>query len=156
VYAEDPDNQDLPSPGRILLCVPPQGPGVRFDAGIETGSEVTVHYDPLLAKLITWGRDRSEAIERMSGALRDAVVLGVRTNLSRLQDIVGHVAFREGALHTGFLDEHASEWRAQAALSDVARDAVARALRLDPKATSVKDRAPDPWATLGAWRVGGA
>jgi len=51
-HAEDPDNDDLPSPGRILLCVPPQGPGVRFDSGVETGSEVTIHYDPLLAKLV--------------------------------------------------------------------------------------------------------
>ena len=155
VYAEDPDNDDLPSPGRILLCVPPQGPGVRFDSGIETGSEVTVHYDPLLAKLITWGRDRTEAIERMRAALRETVVLGVRTNLSRLQDVLAHPAFGEGALHTGFLDEHAGAWKGPQPLPDLARAAVARALRLVP--TTPEDPAPpDPWSALGAWRGGGA
>ncbi len=154
VYAEDPDNGDLPSPGRIVLCVPPQGPGVRFDSGIETGSEVTVHYDPLLAKLVTWGRDRTEAIERMAAALRETVVLGVRTNLARLQDILAHPAFREGDFHTGFLDEHKNDWKAQDALPETARDAVARALRLAVAAPTGAP-APDPWVSLGAWRVGG-
>jgi acetyl-CoA carboxylase biotin carboxylase subunit len=155
VNAEDPDNQDLPSPGRILLCVPASGPGVRFDSGIETGSEVTVHYDPLLAKLITWGRDRSESIERMAAALRDTVVLGVRTNLGRLQDILAHPAFRAGDLHTGFLDEHARDWKPSEPLPELARDAVARALRLETAPESGRLAPPDPWATLGAWRVGG-
>src|SRR6185295_6442584 len=84
LYAEDPARDDLPSPGRILHLTAPEGPGVRFDSGVETGSEVTVHYDPLLAKLVTWGADRSESAARMREALRQTVVLGVATNLARL------------------------------------------------------------------------
>ena len=69
LYAEDPQNDDLPSPGRVLHLSEPEGPGIRVDSGLDAGSEVTVHYDPLLAKVITWGRDRPEAIERMRDAL---------------------------------------------------------------------------------------
>ena len=70
LYAEDPAQGDLPSPGTILHLSAPAGPGVRFDSGVETGSEVTVHYDPLLAKLVTWGADRAESVERMAGSAR--------------------------------------------------------------------------------------
>src|SRR5262249_48274802 len=106
LYAEDPDRDDLPSPGRVLHFVPPEGPGIRVDSGIAAGSEVTVHYDPLLAKLVTWGADRDEAVPRMPEALARTVVLGVVTNLARLRAIVEHPAFRAGELHTGFIDEH--------------------------------------------------
>ena len=85
----------------------PEGPGIRVDAGVATGSEVTVHYDPLLAKLVTWGavarESRSSAWRTRS---REHVVLGVATNQSRLRAIVAHPAFLAGDLHTGFLDEH--------------------------------------------------
>jgi 3-methylcrotonyl-CoA carboxylase alpha subunit len=155
VYAEDPDNDDLPAPGRVLLCVPPIAPGVRFDAGIETGSEVTVHYDPLLAKLVTHGADRAFAIARMRAALRETVVLGLRTNLARLQAILDHPEFVAGNLHTGFLDEHKRALAERASLPDEALAAAAAALQL-----SNGDRQPaqvtDPWSRLGAWRIGGA
>jgi acetyl/propionyl-CoA carboxylase alpha subunit len=130
VYAEDPDNDDLPAPGRVLLCVPPIAPGVRFDAGIETGSEVTVHYDPLLAKLVTHGADRAFAIARMRAALRETVVLGLRTNLARLQAILDHPEFVAGNLHTGFLDEHKEALAKRASLPDEALAAAAAALQL--------------------------
>jgi len=155
LYAEDPDNDDLPSPGRILHLAAPEGPGIRFDSGIATGSEVTVHYDPLLAKLITWGRDRPEAVERMAAALRGTAVLGVVTNLARLQAIVGHPAFRKGDLHTGFLDEHLRDTRAPACPPTEAVAAAVAALhgaRPGPGARAIA--APDPWASLGPWRIG--
>jgi len=151
----DPDNNDLPSPGRILHLAAPEGPGIRFDSGIATGSEVTVHYDPLLAKLVTWGWDRGEAMERMAAALRRTAVLGVVTNLARLQAVVGHPAFRKGDLHTGFLDEHL---RAPAAPACPPPEAVAAAVaalhrsRPDPRPRPA--RAPDPWDALGPWRLG--
>jgi 3-methylcrotonyl-CoA carboxylase alpha subunit len=155
VYAEDPDHDDLPSPGRVLLCIPPLAPGVRFDAGVETGSEVTVDYDPLLAKLVTHGADRAFAIARMRAALRETVVLGVRTNLARLQAILDHPEFVAGNLHTGFLDEHKQALGVRTPLPDDALAAAAAALQL-----SAGDRQPvaaaDPWAGLGAWRIGGA
>jgi len=157
VYAEDPDQDDLPSPGRILLHVAPQGPGVRFDSGVETGSEVTVHYDPLLAKLVTWGADRADALSRMRVALRETVVLGVRTNLARLQAILEHPDFVSGKLHTGFLDQHAQALAAREALPDEAFAAVAAALHLangQPGSAARSSQAPDPWSALGSWRLG--
>jgi 3-methylcrotonyl-CoA carboxylase alpha subunit len=155
LYAEDPDNDDLPSPGRILHLTAPEGPGVRFDSGIAAGSEVTVHYDPLLAKVITWGWDRAEAALRMAAALRRTAILGVVTNLSRLQTIVGHPAFQKGDLHTGFLDEHLRETTAPACPPPEAVAAAVAALqtqRARPAARAVS--VPDPWASLGPWRLG--
>ena len=107
LYAEDPDHDDRPAPGRILHYAAPEGPGIRFDSGVAAGSEVTVHYDPMLAKLVTWGLDREEAVQRMRAALRRTVVLGVTTNLARLQAIVDHPAF-VGRLHgqPGVVDHH--------------------------------------------------
>lgn len=154
IYAEDPDNDDLPCPGRVVLCVPPQGPGVRFDSGVETGSRVTVHYDPLLAKLVTWGSDREEAAARMAAALRDTVLLGVRTNLGRLQDVLAHPRFRAGALHTGFLDEHAAELAPAHELPDEAVAAVAAALHGEAWPRAAAARVPEPWDSLGPWRLG--
>jgi 3-methylcrotonyl-CoA carboxylase alpha subunit len=158
VYAEDPDNDDLPSPGRILLCVPPVAPGVRFDAGVETGSAVTVHYDPLLAKLVTHGPDRGFAIARMRAALRETVVLGVRTNLARLQAILEHPEFVAGRLHTGFLEEHKQALAVREPLSDDALAAAAAALSLSngrPARGEPRREAEDPWSRLGPWRLGG-
>ena len=153
LYAEDPDRDDLPSPGRVLHYVPPEGPGVRFDSGIEEGSEVTVHYDPLLAKLVTWGRDRSESVARMGAALRETVVLGVVTNLARLCAIVAHEAFRAGALHTGFIDEHLASPVPGPELTDEGLAATAMALLAAGPGPTRK--ASDPFARVGPWRLGG-
>jgi len=150
LYAEDPDHDDRPAPGRILHYAAPEGPGVRFDSGVATGSEVTVHYDPLLAKLVTWGRDRDEAVQRMRAALRRTVVLGVTTNLARLQAIVDHPAFRGGALHTGFIEEHLAGHTAPAVAPPEAVAAALAAVRL---ASPAPAGAPDPWETLGPWRL---
>jgi 3-methylcrotonyl-CoA carboxylase alpha subunit len=155
LYAEGPD--DLPSPGRVLLLAAPEGPGVRFDAGIASGSEVTVHYDPMLAKIVTWGRDRTESIERMRAALTDAVVLGVVTNTARLRAIVAHPAFVAGDLHTGFLDEHLREATDPPPLPREALAAALAALQQTPSSTGrARTQAPDPWSSLGAWRLGSA
>jgi 3-methylcrotonyl-CoA carboxylase alpha subunit len=150
LYAEDPDQDDRPAPGRVLHYAAPEGPGVRFDSGVASGSDVTVHYDPLLAKLVTWGRDREESVQRMAAALRRTVVLGVTTNLSRLQAIVDHPAFRAGALHTGFIDEHLAAQRSPAPPPEAI--AAARAAARSRGATPNSDEAPaDPWETLGSW-----
>jgi 3-methylcrotonyl-CoA carboxylase alpha subunit len=155
IYAEDPDNDDLPSPGRILHLAVPEGPGIRFDSGVATGSEVTVHYDPLLAKLVTWGRDREESVERMSAALDRTAVLGVVTNLGRLRAILAHPAFRAGELHTGFIDEHLDEVAPPACPPPEAVAAVLAALRLERRpAASASTRPPEPWERLGPWRIG--
>jgi acetyl/propionyl-CoA carboxylase alpha subunit len=153
LYAEDPANDDLPSPGRILHLSTPEGPGLRFDAGIAAGDEVSIHYDPLLAKIVCWGRERAESIERMAAALRRTAVLGVTTNLARLRAIVDAPAFRAGDLHTGFIEEHISQLASDAAPPPEALAAAAAALHVSqPQRTGVP-AAPDPWQSLTGWRL---
>ncbi len=110
IYAEDPANDFLPSTGLVLDWTPPCGDHIRVDSGVETGSDVGIHYDPMLAKVITWGEDRAEATQRMIGALGDLSVIGPTTNRAFLVDVLRHPAYGEGALSTGFLAEHFSEW----------------------------------------------
>jgi acetyl-CoA carboxylase biotin carboxylase subunit len=163
LYAEDPLHDDLPSPGRVLHLSEPEGPGIRVDSGLDTGSEVTVHYDPLLSKIITWGGDRQEAIERMRDALRRTVILGIATNLARLRAVVEHPAFAAGDLHTGFIEEHliagARHSSGEAPSSSPPLLAIAAAAAALARGTSAvragRRSAPDPWASLGAWRLGG-
>jgi 3-methylcrotonyl-CoA carboxylase alpha subunit len=153
LYAEDPARDDLPSPGRILHLSAPEGPGVRFDAGIAASDEVTVHYDPLLAKLITWGRERQESIERMAAALQQTAVLGVVTNLARLQAIVAAPAFQRGELHTGFIEEQLAPLTAEPCPPLEALAAAAAALYLARAPGGAGPAAPDPWLSLGGWRL---
>jgi 3-methylcrotonyl-CoA carboxylase alpha subunit len=102
VYAEDPATF-LPSTGRVTLFAPADGTGIRNDAGLESGDEVTVHYDPMLAKLIVGAPDRAAAIARLRRALDEYAVLGVTTNLPLLRAIAAHPDFAAGATRTDFL-----------------------------------------------------
>jgi acetyl-CoA carboxylase biotin carboxylase subunit len=107
IYAEDPAKGFMPSPGRLTRLVLPQGPGVRLECGVAEGVEVSVHYDPLLAKLITTGRDRDEAIDRMSAALDAFVVEGVKTAIPFHQRVMRSDLFRSGAVHTQLIEQGA-------------------------------------------------
>ena len=107
IYAEDPAKGFLPSPGRITRLVLPEGPGVRLECGVAEGVEVTVHYDPLLAKLITTGVTRDEAIARMSGALEGFVVEGVKTAIPFQQRVMQSALFRAGTVHTQMVEQGA-------------------------------------------------
>jgi 3-methylcrotonyl-CoA carboxylase alpha subunit len=99
----------LPSTGTITRWSPPEGPGVRLDSGVTTGSEVSLYYDPMLAKLIVFGSDRSHAIARFECALEDFIVGGVRTNVPLLLWIARDEAFRDGATTTSFLAQRLDE-----------------------------------------------
>jgi acetyl/propionyl-CoA carboxylase alpha subunit len=112
ISAEDPANRFYPSTGRVLALRAPAGPGVRLDSGIEAGMEVGVHYDPLLAKLITWGADREQARRRMRRALDEYLILGLKTTIPFHRWLLDHPAFRAGQMDTGFLER---EWRPDAA-----------------------------------------
>jgi acetyl/propionyl-CoA carboxylase alpha subunit len=138
----------------VLHLAEPEGPGIRVDSGLAKDVLVTVHYDPLLAKIVAWGRDRDEARARMREALRSTVVLGVVTNLARLRAIVEHPAFAAGELHTGFIDEHLKDLAPPACPPPIALAALATALRLG-RTGGARRKASDPWATLGPWRLGG-
>jgi 3-methylcrotonyl-CoA carboxylase alpha subunit len=154
LYAEDPARGDLPSPGRLLLWVAPEGPGVRFDAGVETGSEVSVHYDPMLAKLVTSGRDRVESIQRMRAALLGTVVLGVATNRERLLEILAHPEFEAGALHTRFVEDHLPPPAGPVPPPPEAVAAALAALHATGPAARATPGPRDPWGELGRWRLG--
>lgn len=106
LYAEDPANGYLPSTGEVLVFEPPRAPGVRVDIGITAGSEVTVHYDPMLAKLIVAAENRPVAIARLRSALDAFAVLGVATNIRLLQAIADDADFQAGDATTAFLETH--------------------------------------------------
>ena len=105
IYAEDPDNNFFPSPGRILARNVPSGPGIRFDDGVYAGWTVPTDYDPMLGKLIAWGGDRNEAIARMRRALDEYYVAGIKTNVSLFRRILAEPDFVRGEIHTKWLDE---------------------------------------------------
>jgi 3-methylcrotonyl-CoA carboxylase alpha subunit len=109
IYAEDPDNDFLPATGRLLHMVMPAGWRGRVDTGFEQGQSVTASFDPMLAKLITWGDSRFEAVLAMEGALNETVILGLTTNTGWLGRLMRHPAFRDAELDTGFLERHANE-----------------------------------------------
>jgi acetyl-CoA carboxylase biotin carboxylase subunit len=105
IYAEDPDNNFFPSPGKILDRRTPSGPGIRFDDGVYTGWTVPNDYDPLLGKLIAWGGDRTEAIARMRRALGEYYASGIKTNVGLFQRILASRDFQAGAIYTRWLDD---------------------------------------------------
>jgi len=104
IAAEDPYNNYLPSLGRIDFVSEPSGPGVRVDSSIFSGVEIPYFYDPMLAKLIVWGQDRTQAIERMKRALHEYIVIGVQTNIPFHLQLLNDPRFIAGEVHTGFLD----------------------------------------------------
>jgi acetyl-CoA carboxylase biotin carboxylase subunit len=105
IYAEDPNNNFLPSPGTMQHVERPSGPGVRLDTGIYPGWTVPMEYDPLLAKLAVWAETRQDAIARMKRALGEYYVSGIRTNITFFRQILEDPEFQTGHLHTGFIDE---------------------------------------------------
>jgi 3-methylcrotonyl-CoA carboxylase alpha subunit len=172
IYAEDPANHMLPSIGTITRWAPPEGPGVRVDAGVTTGSEVSVYYDPMLAKLIVFGTDRAHAIARLTNALEDFTIDGVRANVPLLLWIARNDAYRAGDTTTSFLAKYLDEsiftrgtLPREAALvcagalllDDLAPWRIARvgvAVRLQHDAQVVEYRA-DSTSTPGEWNISG-
>ncbi len=105
ITAEDPFNNFLPATGRVIRLFRPSGPGIRVDSGIHEGSEVSLYYDPLLAKLVAWGRTREEAVQRMRGALREYRIVGLPTSIPFHQWVMDHEGFLGGAYDTSFLED---------------------------------------------------
>lgn len=157
IYAEDPEADFMPAPGRILFAQYPEGPGVRFDHGIYSGFEVPVHYDPILGKLVVWAEDRNMAIARMIRALRECVILGVRTQVEFLLDVLTSEAFKAGDNHTRFIEDHFAAWKPDqnanclAALGCVAYDMVAPKVGTSSVAQANQTGFLSPWQTLGPW-----
>ena len=104
VYAEDPDNNFFPSPGKIVRLRTPSGPGVRDDGGVYEGWTVPIDYDPLISKLATWGATREEAIARSERALREYQIQGIKSNIGFFLEVLRDPDFRKGDFDTGFID----------------------------------------------------
>jgi acetyl-CoA carboxylase biotin carboxylase subunit len=122
VYAEDPDNNFLPSPGRINFLQAPAGPGIRDDSGVRSGSEVSIHYDPMISKLAAWGRTRAEAIDRLRRALDEYRVEGIKTTLPFFREIVRDDEFIDGRLDTAFISRFNERRQAARELSNRSDD----------------------------------
>jgi acetyl/propionyl-CoA carboxylase alpha subunit len=104
LYAEDPFRRFAPSPGRIQWLRLPQGPGIRNDAGVYGGSEISIHYDPMIAKLIVWGRDREEAMRRLARALAELRIVGIKTNVPLFEALLANADFRAARFDIHWLD----------------------------------------------------
>ena len=162
IYAEDPDKNFAPSPGKLEVYRPADGIGVRVDGGVYEGASVSVHYDPMVAKLVVWGSDRVEAIERLRRALSEFTVEGIKTSIPFHQRVVDHPVFIAGKYDTGFIETHmsgkdaadvdAEELRAARMLAAIAayRRDTARARR-SPQQQGVG--AADPWKDFGRRRL---
>jgi acetyl/propionyl-CoA carboxylase alpha subunit len=153
VYAEDPSAEFLPQAGRILLCRPPHLPGVRVDSGIREGDTVSVHYDPLLAKVIATAPDRPQAVARLASALREFPILGVRTNVSYLLRVLADPTFQQGGMHTTYLETASAAEPTQGDAPPFVLAAMAAA-DADTSAGGASATArSDPWTTLHGWRT---
>jgi acetyl-CoA carboxylase biotin carboxylase subunit len=159
IYAEDPENNFLPCPGKILFLNEPSGPGIRVDTGIYQGWNVPPHYDPILAKLVVWSENRPTAIKRMSGALENYIIIGIKTNLGYLKRVMDTEKFSNGDYHTHFIDDNESELRIpeKHVPGVLARAAMAIAVndRKAQRAVSIDDThyGTTPWQELGQWEI---
>src|SRR5207245_7959708 len=156
IYAEDPEAGFVPSVGRLIGYRPPSGPGVRVDSGVEEDASISVYYDPMIAKLIVHAADRQLGLDRMARALREFLVLGVRTSIPLHRWLLAQPDVRSGQVDTGWLER---EWRANGA--DALREenletaAIAAALLVDGRRSAVVSASADhavPGAD-SAWRL---
>ena len=158
VYAEDPQRNYLPSPGRIQTLRVPSGPGIRDDGGVYPGYTVPIYYDPMISKLSAWAAHRDEAIERLRRALSEYVITGIATNVRWLRKVLDHPDFRTGRYDTGFLSRRAEELKTpnDPALEEPAL--LAAAVRAYRAERAVEGGAPPPSGSASGWRsfqVGG-
>jgi acetyl-CoA carboxylase biotin carboxylase subunit len=159
VYAEDPDNNFLPSPGKITRLKLPQGPGVRDDGGVYEGSQVSIYYDPMISKFATYGQDRRQAIDRMRRALREYEIGGIKTTLPFFRAVMEDEEFIAGKIDTGFIPRF-NERKEKAEVNPGDQDfaIIAAALAYSKAAREInhdpghKSRGPSRWVMSG--RVG--
>jgi acetyl-CoA carboxylase biotin carboxylase subunit len=162
IYAEDPENDFLPSSGKILFLNEPSGPGIRLDSGIYSGCEVPIYYDPILSKLIVWAENREMARQRMIQALDNYVILGVKTSIPFLKDILLSSSFQKARTTTDLIERNFSDWASkkkdkknrELSLIAAAFFTQARGFQSSPELGSGEVKTFSPWKTLGRWRLG--
>lgn len=153
LYAEDPAKKFFPSPGLLHHLKLPEDSGhIRIDTGVRSGDEVTMFYDPMIAKVITWGQDRDDAIRHMERAISEIEVIGLKTNAAFLAEVTGHKAFKNAELDTAFIERHQSDLVPEA--EDIDGEILALAalycLLGERKASAGNS---DPFASTTGWRL---
>lgn len=144
----------IPSPGFVKKSRSPEGNWVRVDSAVYSGSTISVYYDPMIAKLITWGRDRKDAILRMERALKEYQIVGVKTNIAFHEAVLSHPAFRKGHYDTGFVERSMTELKRKSheGYADIAAlAAVVHQLRTKGAAavSTAPSGGPSPWKLAG-------
>jgi 3-methylcrotonyl-CoA carboxylase alpha subunit len=157
VYAEDPARDFLPSIGTLThLHQPTETPHIRVDTGVRQGDAISPHYDPMIAKLVVWGEDRSQALQRLRLALGEYEVVGVQTNIALLRTIAAHPSFGSGAFDTGFIGRHAEVLMPpEAAAGRAILAAGVLTMMEDPAPSSPSEDQYSPWNVPDAWRMNG-
>ncbi|KHT44151.1 3-methylcrotonyl-CoA carboxylase [Alteromonas marina] len=159
IYAEDPNNEFLPSTGTLcLLRTPKENDVVRVDTGVVEGDEVSVFYDPMIAKLVVWGENREIALKRLISALGDYYIDGVSTNIDFLKRVATYPAFVAAELTTTFVEKHHDSLFSATANEETSNDTHANIpamalLSLLNRKASGKNKTPAVWSTAGAWRA---
>ena len=154
IIAEDPAKGFLPSIGKIAFWAEPKGDGVRFDTGFNSASTITQYYDSLIAKLITHSATRSSAIKRLELALEDTHILGVKTNITYLLDVIRHPGFGAGDIDTGFLGRHFPDWHPNVELPEALGDLLGMATASAQQPAAGKTGSTKPaWETADGFRI---
>ena len=159
VYAEDPENNFFPSPGTISYLHVPFGPGIRDDSGVEMGSEVSIHYDPMISKLAAWERTREESIDRLRRALDEYEVSGIKTTLPFFREIVRDEEFIRGHLDTGFISRfYARRDEATAVVGDQVESdiaTIAAAIHYTRQQRAASANRPSAKESESRWKMSG-
>ncbi len=155
IYSENPQKKFLPATGTLHRLRPPrEGPHLRVDTGVREGDQVTIFYDPMIAKLIVWDRDRAAALRRLHAGLEHYEIAGVITNVDFLAAVAAHPAFAAGDLETGFIDKHKGDLiPAAGPIPDQALALACLDLLLNRKGQAAPADPHSPWARVDGWRL---
>jgi len=155
IYAEDPNNDFMPSFGTIEFLQEPVGPWIRIDTGVREGMNVPIDYDPILSKVITWGTDREEARIRMHTVLKEYILLGVQTQIPFLIDLIDHNQFIQGNVDTNFINQNMADWASHNEHTEMAAlvAALHRIVEMDNYSDSSSVKISSPWTELGGWKI---
>jgi 3-methylcrotonyl-CoA carboxylase alpha subunit len=139
----------------------PQGPGIRVDSGIQSGDQISIHYDPMIAKIIVHDRIRLAAIQRMRGALQQMVVLGLTTNVDFLLSLLDHPAFVAGEVDTGYVDRHlddilpaAPQMHPEGLIALAVAEMQGKAATTEPAGAAADSDRYSPWNRADRFRIG--
>lgn len=152
VYAEDPDNNFLPDTGILNKYKRPQGAGIRVDDGYEEGMEIPIYYDPMIAKLITYGKDRNEAIDRMKRAIDEYEIDGIKTTLPFCKYVIDHPEFRDGTFTTKFVEQHFKPENLKTAIPEAIKEIAAIAAFEKYKESSQKNTTSKKSTEKSNWK----